>query len=141
MTNYATNNLRSIEDLPAEIVLIIFKFVFMGSRIGTFRVGKIYSCTNPKLRTPCDCHEKPFKTTWIEEDCTNPCIFPCATSLVCSRWRSLMETVPIVETRHRICRCESNTTGETSNPSAPFWRSPAGFLHSEEAWHIRRSGS
>ncbi|KAF9458298.1 hypothetical protein BDZ94DRAFT_113905 [Collybia nuda] len=90
----------SIEDLPAELLLIIFKLVFMKSRAGTFRLWPPCSCTEPKVLKPCDCHEKPFKTTWVEkEDRRNPHIFPYAISLVCNQWRSLVKLVPIFWTR------------------------------------------
>lgn len=92
---------NTIQDLPAETLLIIFKLLFWASCVETNVVQPACSCADSEESTPCVCQQDNcVQMTWTQdEDLLDPSIFPYATSLVCKHWYALMRSDPSFWTR------------------------------------------
>ena len=94
-----------IGSLPNELLLIIFKFVCMESRV----------C----LMAPPN--DFPYETTWAtDQNVLSPSLFPYAVASVCSRWRDILSTVPVFWTRIVIL-IDTNPTLSSAIQSYLTW--------------------
>ncbi|RDB21872.1 hypothetical protein Hypma_011158 [Hypsizygus marmoreus] len=82
-----------ISALPTELLLIVFKLVYISSRVP--RPGPISSDPNNSEDDP----EAPYETEWPREDLHVRTLFPYALSSVCTKWRDVMSLVPEFWTR------------------------------------------
>ena len=89
--------------LPTELLLIIFKLVYMKSR-----VPKDYIDLYDMMLPPDS--DFPYETIWAtDQNLLCPSLFPYALASVCSTWRDVMSTVPVFWTRVVIL-VDSNPT-------------------------------
>jgi len=86
----------SINRLPSELLLLIFKFAFMLCCHGA---GNNF-CWLDQLRDTLWGWEHPYLTTWSKkEDLCSPTLFPYPYACVSRLWRALIATIPIFWTR------------------------------------------
>lgn len=90
---YALRTTRaSIGDLPTELLEIIFKFVYMKSRVPTDE-----ECYR---HLPGYSPDGPYETMWdTHQNLLSPSLFPYALASVCTTWRDVLSTIPVFWTR------------------------------------------
>lgn len=118
----------SITSLPVELLLAIFKRVFVQTRISNDQ-SALHIClsgSDDHLDRTCGCEDDPYETQWdIEEtkDGFGSCIFPYNISLVCHQWQEVAQLVPSFWTR-LIVPIDSNP------PPLPRIKFELGLSHS-----------
>jgi F-box-like len=84
----------SIDCLPTELLLRIFKIVYVNTR--SPRIFYLLCL----CIWECSCDSRPYETKWSEwDDLLSPRLFPYALATVCTRWRDVMLLVPEFWTR------------------------------------------
>ncbi|KAH7927432.1 hypothetical protein BV22DRAFT_1084969 [Leucogyrophana mollusca] len=90
--NSSSSQRTSIDHLPTELLLKIFKYAYVNARDEVHLTGIGHS----KLRgSP----SEDFETEWAREDPLSPSLFPYALAAVCSQWGNIMASVPVFWTR------------------------------------------
>ncbi|KIJ61850.1 hypothetical protein HYDPIDRAFT_115324 [Hydnomerulius pinastri MD-312] len=103
------NNLKpaSIHDLPNEVLLLAFKFLYMTSRSPTDLSAAISEgfrrCTlemDGDQKALYAFYEEPYETKWAKErDLFSPSLFPYSQANVCQRWRNVLGDCSVFWTR------------------------------------------
>ena len=88
----------SVASLPAELLLFIFKNVYVETRQGLSMIWPHEWCEG---LSECNCKpNEPYLTEWNDNtDLKSPSVFPYALSSVCKAWYDVMLLVPEFWTR------------------------------------------
>ncbi|KAH7929398.1 hypothetical protein BV22DRAFT_135355 [Leucogyrophana mollusca] len=85
----------SINTMPTELLLMIFKGVY-----AAHRTGQVGSQSDPNSNSDSDSDsDSDSSDDWIPADPLSPSYFPLALTRVCTAWRDIMSTVPEFWTR------------------------------------------
>ena len=96
--SYARRERASVASLPAELLLLILKNVYVQTRQGLNMIWPHEWC---RSLSECKCKpDEPYLTKWNDNnDLKSPSVFPYALSSVCKAWYDVMLLVPEFWTR------------------------------------------
>jgi hypothetical protein len=93
--SYTWRERASVASLPAELLLLILKNVYVQTRQGLITIRTHDWCTGPLCK-----RNEPYLTKWNDtNDLKSPSVFPYALSSVCKAWFDVMLLVPEFWTR------------------------------------------
>ncbi|KIJ99626.1 hypothetical protein K443DRAFT_679804 [Laccaria amethystina LaAM-08-1] len=93
--SYTWRERASVASLPAELLLLILKNVYVQTRQGLITIRTHDWCTGPLCKP-----NEPYLTKWNDKnDLKSPSVFPYALSSICKAWFDVMLLVPKFWTR------------------------------------------
>ncbi|EIW81746.1 hypothetical protein CONPUDRAFT_143451 [Coniophora puteana RWD-64-598 SS2] len=94
--------MTAVNELPSEVLLIIFQLLYDGSRSPRSDVSEVKAATYGEEYSEYDRRNSSL-WRWNDEHVTPPTLFPYAVSNVCTRWRDITTAVPAFWTRVVFC--------------------------------------